>query len=184
MAAAKKGSHTWSILTGKDKRCFVTGRTSGLQKHHIFYGRGRREISDKNGFWVWLTAEEHLAGLGGLHAHPGKGLDLVLKCLCQRKYEEKYGREEWMKILGQNYIQLDREEAEERQEEMEAMTQERGRKAYEDYAMDTYGALPENGCWLCQYEVQFRVSQEQMVCVHGKEDGFWLEELEDAFVDW
>ena len=117
MAAAKKGSHTWSILTGKDKRCFVTGRTEGLQKHHIFYGRGRREISDKNGFWVWLTAEEHLAGLGGLHAHPGKGLDLALKCLCQRKYEEKYGR-------------------------------------------------------------------EQMVCVHGKEDGFWLEELEDAFVDW
>lgn len=184
MEHMRKGSHTWSILTGKDKQCFATERTYGLQKHHIFHGSGKREISDRNGFWVYLVPEKHLAGLGGLHANPERGLDRVLKCICQREYEKTHTREDFIRLIGKNYIQLDCAEAEERQEEMEAMIQERGRRAYEEYAMDTYGMMPENGCWLCQYEAQFRVSREQMVCVHGKEDGFWLEELEDAFVDW
>lgn len=34
-----KGSHTSSILTGKDKRCYLTGETRGLEKHHIFSGQ-------------------------------------------------------------------------------------------------------------------------------------------------
>ncbi len=35
-----KGSHTSSILTGKDKRCYLTGETRGLEKHHIYFGAG------------------------------------------------------------------------------------------------------------------------------------------------
>lgn len=35
-----KGSHTSSILTGKDKRCYLTGETRGLEKHHIYFGTG------------------------------------------------------------------------------------------------------------------------------------------------
>ena len=111
MATEKKGSHTWSILTGKDKRCFVTGRENGLQKHHIFHGSGKREISDRNGFWCYLIPEKHLAGLGGLHANPGNGLDRVLKCICQREYEKTHSREEFIDLIGKNYIMLDLEEA-------------------------------------------------------------------------
>lgn len=61
-----KGSHTSSILTGKDKYCYLTGEERGLEKHHIYFGAGLRQISDKHGFWVWLTAEMH-RGTEGVH---------------------------------------------------------------------------------------------------------------------
>ena len=53
-----KGSHTNSILTGKDKYCYLTGETRGLEKHHIYFGAGLRQISDKHGFWVWRKSTE------------------------------------------------------------------------------------------------------------------------------
>lgn len=99
-----KGSHTNSILTGKGKRCYVSGRTEGLDKHHIYEGRGRRAISDKYGFWVYLWQPLHLEQLGGLHKYPNQGLDLRLKQACQRKFEETHSREEFMNIIGRNYL--------------------------------------------------------------------------------
>lgn len=95
---------TTSILQGKAKECYVTGEVEDLHKHHIFYGEGMRDISDRHGFWVYLADRVHIAGLGGLHAHPGKGLDLELKQACQRKFEENHSRQEWMDIIGRNYL--------------------------------------------------------------------------------
>ena len=172
MATEKKGSHTWSILTGKSKRCFVTGRENRLQKHHIFHGSGKREISDRNGFWVYLAPEKHLAGLGGLHANPGNGLDRALKCICQREYEKTHTREEFIDLIGKNYIMLDLEEAEKRKAEMESMVERKGIEHYKAYAMEKYGKMPVNDCWLCEYESQF--VEEMGTCIHGEEDGFWL----------
>ncbi len=103
----REGSHTYSILTGKDKRCFVSGRREGLNKHHIYHGTGLRKISDRYGFWCYLWEPLHLAGLGGLHAHPNSGLDLQLKQMCQRKFEETHSREEFMAIIGRNYLHSD-----------------------------------------------------------------------------
>lgn len=116
MAKAARGSHGNSILTGKDKRCYVTGRTEGLDKHHIFHGTGMRAISDKHGFWVYLWQPLHIAGMGGLHARPNRGLDLELKQACQRKFEETHTREEFMAIIGRNYLDDEEAEKEERQE--------------------------------------------------------------------
>ena len=82
------GSHSVSVLQGKRKICYVSGQKTDLQKHHIFHGEGRREVSDRHGFWVYLQAKYHSAALGGLHAHPNSGLDLQLKRLCQREYEK------------------------------------------------------------------------------------------------
>ena len=172
MATEKKGSHTWSILTGKDKRCFVTGRTSCLQKHHIFHGHGKREISDRNGFWCYLVPEKHLAGLGGLHATPGNGLDRALKCICQREFEKAHTREDFIALIGKNYILLDLEEAEQRKAEMEDMVERKGMENYKAYAMEKYGKMPVNDCWMCEYESQF--VEEMGKCIHGEEEGFWL----------
>lgn len=99
-----KGSHSNSILTGKAKYCYVTGRTEGLDKHHIYHGPGLRDISDKHGFWVYLWQPLHLAGMGGLHKFPNTGLDLELKQACQRRFEETGTREEFMAIIGKNYL--------------------------------------------------------------------------------
>lgn len=106
------GSHSNSILTGKEKRCYLTGRTEGLDKHHIFHGTGMRKISDKHGFWVYIWHPMHIAGMGGLHAHPNKGFDLMLKQECQRRFEEEHSREEFMAIIGRNYLDEAEEQAE------------------------------------------------------------------------
>lgn len=100
----RKGSHSYSILQGREKYCYMTGRTEGLDKHHIYHGRGMRDISDKYGFWVYLWQPLHLANLGGLHKYPNAGLDLKLKQDCQRRFEETHSREEFMAIIGRNYL--------------------------------------------------------------------------------
>ena len=113
-----KGSHTSSILTGKDKRCYLTGETRGLEKHHIYFGAGLRQISDKHGFWVWLTAEKH-RGTKGVHGRDGHEIDLRLKRACQRRFEETHSSEEFMAIIGRNYLP---DEAEERKPQTPADT--------------------------------------------------------------
>lgn len=104
----EKGSPSRSILTDKRKVCFLTGRAEGLDKHHIYHGTGLRKVSDRHGFWCYIWQPLHLAGLGGLHAHPNSGRDLELKQICQRKFEETHSRAEFMEIIGRNY--LDEEE--------------------------------------------------------------------------
>lgn len=53
MQGARKGSHNYSILQGKSKRCYFTDTETGpLERHHIYFGVGMRQISDKHGFWV------------------------------------------------------------------------------------------------------------------------------------
>lgn len=100
----KKGNHNYSILQGKEKCCFITGQIRGLHKHHIFHGTGRRGISDKNGFWVWLIPTLHNIGQNNLHKYPNMGLDLKLKKLCQMEYEKQYSHEEFMNLIGRNYL--------------------------------------------------------------------------------
>lgn len=84
-----------------EKECYITGRKEGLHKHHI-YGAANRKISDKYGFWVWLAPEWHNMSDYGVHFN--KELDLKLKQECQRKFEETHSREEFMEIIGRNYL--------------------------------------------------------------------------------
>ncbi len=85
-----------------ERECYITGRTSGLHKHHIFFGRGLRQISEKHGFTVWLSAEWHNMSDKGVHFN--RDLDLRLKRECQRKYEETHSREDFMRLIGRNYL--------------------------------------------------------------------------------
>ena len=110
--------------------------------------------------------------MGGLHANPGNGLDRALKCICQREYEKTHTREEFIDLIGKNYIMLDMEEAEQRKAEMEDMVEESGLKQYKIFCMLKYKTLPVNDCWLCEYESQF--VEEMGKCIHGEEEGFWL----------
>lgn len=85
-----------------EKECFITGRTDNLHLHHIYFGIGLRKISDDNGFTVYLTAELHNMSNKGVHFN--RELDLYLKQTCQRKFEETHSREEFMKLIGKNYL--------------------------------------------------------------------------------
>ena len=101
---ANRGNHKVSVLQGTAKECYITGRTDGLEKHHIYFGAGKRAISDRYGFWVWLTPELH-RGTYGVHGRDGHDLDIQLKEECQRAFEaEGHSREEFRRLIGRSYL--------------------------------------------------------------------------------
>ena len=84
------------------KYCYLTGvENVPLECHHI-YGGPLRKISDKNGFFVWLTPEVHRNGKRAVHRD--YQTSQLLKRVCQRKYEETHSRAEFMKLIGRNYL--------------------------------------------------------------------------------
>lgn len=91
-----------SILQDK-KESFISGQIYELEEHHIYFGRGYRKISEKKGFKVWLTREEH-RGTYGVHGMYGHELDLKLKGDCQKEYEKTHTREEFIKLIGKSYL--------------------------------------------------------------------------------
>ena len=84
-----------------EKECYITGSTINLHEHHIYAG-GNRKISEKYGFKVWLRADWHNMSDYGVHFN--RDLDLHLKQECQRKFEETHSREEFMRLIGKNYL--------------------------------------------------------------------------------
>lgn len=86
-----------------EKVCYITGQTNNLHEHHIYAG-SRRKISEREGFKVYLAGWLHNQSDEGVHGKNGKELDLMLKQHCQMKYEETHSREEFMALIGKNYL--------------------------------------------------------------------------------
>lgn len=84
--------------------------THGLELHHI-YGGANRKISDKNGFFVYLTKANHTGAncndnpLGVLGVHFNRDFDLKLKRACQREFEKTHTRQDFMRLIGKNYLE-------------------------------------------------------------------------------
>ena len=87
-----------------EKVCYITGQTNDLHKHHIYFGNPGRRISEENGFWVYLAGWLHNQSEHGVHGKYGHELDLLLKTHCQLKFEETHTREEFMQLIGKNYL--------------------------------------------------------------------------------
>ena len=84
-----------------EKYCYLSGSQNlTLEEHHCFFGP-LRKISERYGFKVWLTPEYHKGKNG---PHQDRQTDVLLKRECQRKFEETHSREEFMKIIGRNYL--------------------------------------------------------------------------------
>ena len=92
-----------SILQ-KEKKCFITGETEGLHKHHIFFGNANRRLSEEYGLWVWLKWDYHIADSPHHTPHNDKFTDMFYRRMAQRKFEETHSREEFMQIFGVNYL--------------------------------------------------------------------------------
>lgn len=86
----------------KRKECYVCGTTYGLHSHHCFEGSYRRKMSEANGFKVWLCAKHHNMSNEGVHFN--KDLDLMIKRDCQREYERTHSREDFILLVGRNYL--------------------------------------------------------------------------------
>lgn len=85
-----------------EKRCYVTGATTGLHLHHCFKA-SRRKLADQHGLTVWLRADVHQL----MHDHnpPYETLENDLKRVAQEAFEANGGtREEFRAIFGASYL--------------------------------------------------------------------------------
>jgi len=90
-----------SILQ-REKICWVCGNPNDLHCHEVFYGKANRKKSIKYGLQVYLCGKHHNLSNEGVHFNPT--LDAILKQFAQKKFEEMYSREEFMKIFKRNYL--------------------------------------------------------------------------------
>lgn len=88
-----------SILQ-QEKFCFFCGSKRNLEDHHIF-GGALRNISERNGFKVWLCHFCHNEPPFGVHFDAERAR--MLKRACQGKYEITHSRQDWMNLIGRNY---------------------------------------------------------------------------------
>lgn len=66
-----------------------------------FGGVGRRNLSEKRGFKVWLCPDCHRF----VHANINKGFSLMLRQECQSYYEEHIGsREDFIREFGKSRL--------------------------------------------------------------------------------
>lgn len=87
-----------------EKRCFMTGRTDNLDKHHIFFGTADRKLSEKYGLWVWLCHDRHIHMSPHRTPHNDREVDLELKQVGQKAFEEEYPYLDFMSIFYKNYL--------------------------------------------------------------------------------
>ena len=106
----KRMRHKGSILQQKDGRCYLCMKLHGdysfkcTQEHHVYFGRGQREISEAEGFKVYLCLEHHGYTGGPEAVHRNHEICLMLQRDMQRKYEEKHSRAQFMRLIGKNYV--------------------------------------------------------------------------------
>lgn len=90
-----------SILRTEPGECYICRRHTETALHHIYYGP-KRKMSDENGFTVFLCPDCHQYGSQAVHrCHD---TDLKLKARCQRVYEKTHSRDEFMALVGRNYL--------------------------------------------------------------------------------
>ncbi len=90
-----------SIMQSR-KECYVTGSTTNLHKHHIYFGNPYRKLSEKYGCWIWLRGDWHNQSNYGVHFN--SKLDKRLKRECQMRFEEIHGREKFTRVFGRSYL--------------------------------------------------------------------------------
>ena len=84
------------------KECYITGDTQGLHKHHVYFGNPNRRISEENGFWCWLRYDWHNGSSYGVHFNAD--LNNRLKRECQELFELNHTREDFISLIGKNYL--------------------------------------------------------------------------------
>ena len=91
-----------SILSN-EKRCWVCGKITNIEKHHIF-GGGCRKLSEKYGIWIYLCHEHHNEPPDGAH-HNAEIMERFRK-MGQKAAMKKYNwnEEDFIKIFGRNYL--------------------------------------------------------------------------------
>lgn len=84
-----------------EKSCYLCGRETCLERHHIFAGVANRKWSERLGLWVFLCADCHRGTDGAQYNHE---VNRRLKMDAQNAFEQSHSRAEWMRAIGKNYL--------------------------------------------------------------------------------
>lgn len=93
-----------SILQS-DKECYLCRKrynlrtTRGLEEHHILFGRGRRELSERYGLKVWLCHNHHNEPPLGVHFDPAARREL--EQAAQFAFDDLHGPGSFAKVFGE-----------------------------------------------------------------------------------
>ena len=102
----KRKKHGRSIMQA-GKYCYLCARFYGdygrkpVQKHHIVFGRGNRQISEELGLTVYLCDQHHEHGPDAVHVN--HEMARILQADAQETYEQTHTREERMERIGRHY---------------------------------------------------------------------------------
>lgn len=104
----KRKAHKKSILQEKNGTCYLCIRLHGdfrihriTHEHHIYDGPNR-SISEAEGFKTYLCLEHHQYGPEAVHNN--KENMRILQQDCQKEYERTHTREEFMRLIGRNFL--------------------------------------------------------------------------------
>lgn len=90
-----------SVLKTRPGLCYLCKRQGDTALHHVYFGFNRW-MSDENGFVVFLCPSCHTES--PTSAHKCRDTDLYLKRRCQAAYEKNHTRDEFMRLVGRNYL--------------------------------------------------------------------------------
>jgi len=82
------------------RQCAECGSCYCIEKHHVF-GGANRKISEKYGMVEDFCPSCHRGNRG---IHFNKEMAIRYKQKHQMLFEDRYGHEMWMKLIGKNYL--------------------------------------------------------------------------------
>lgn len=100
-----------------DERECIRCENPNVHRHHIFYGTGRRDISEREGCWAYLCGPHHNLSKHGVHFD--SDYNEWLKADCQRRWEAREMREfgvsaeearkRFMSVFYENFVMEEEE---------------------------------------------------------------------------
>ena len=106
----KKKKHRESIIQPKDGTCYLCMKLHNdysvkyTEEHHVYFGPGQRAVSEANGFKVHLCRKHHTHNGGPEAVHRNHDTCLIVQQDVQRAFEKTHSREEFMRLIGRNYL--------------------------------------------------------------------------------
>ena len=90
-------------IISTELKCYICGRKSPLERHHIF-GAANRPKADKDGLVVYLCHDCHNEPPNGVHHN--KGIDVQLKQIGQKAWMDHHGKsaDDFRRRYGKNYL--------------------------------------------------------------------------------
>ena len=85
-----------------ERECLICGSWN-VEEHLIYFEENHEKISEKYGLKVWLCPS-HCYGTNGVYGKNGYKLDLELRQLGQKAFEWEHSRNEFIKLIGKNYL--------------------------------------------------------------------------------